>query len=95
MIYYVFATLFAQLVITLRLATPSVYLIPTSNHTIRVYAVTGKNRRIAACLYFISFVQAAIGIGTSVYFVLHPGTVTLLSLRGKPLRQNLKRRKQW
>ena len=73
--YYVFATLFAQLVITLRSVTPSGYHTPTAYHTLRVYAVTGKNRWIASCLYFMSFVQAAFGTACSIYYSLHPGMV--------------------
>ena len=77
MFYFVFATLFAQLAITLRLVTTAGYLIPTAYHTSRVYAVTGKNYWIASCLYFISFVQVAFGIACSIYYGLHAGMVSL------------------
>ena len=79
MFYYTFATLFAQLAITLRFVTASDYLTLTAYDTPRVYAVTGKNRWIASCLYFTSFAQAAFGITGSVYYVLHPGMISLLS----------------
>ena len=39
--------------------------------------MTGKNRWIASCLYFTSFVQAAIRIGASVYYALHSGTMAV------------------
>ena len=77
--YYAFATLFAQLAITLRLVATSGYVTPTTYHTPRVYAVTGKSRWIASCLYFMSFVQVAVGIGISVYHALHPGMISLSS----------------
>ena len=77
--YYTFAMLFAQLAITLRLVAPSGYLTPTTYHTLRVYAVTGKNRWIASCLYFMSLAQAALGIGYSIYHALHPGRIPLSS----------------
>ena len=87
MLYYTFATLFAQLAITLRLVITSGHLMPTAYHTPRVYAVTGKNRWIASCLYFMSFVQAAVGIGVTVYYGVHPGMVSLSSLWSKLLRR--------
>ena len=80
MFYYTLATLFAQLAITLRLVTTFGYLTPTAYRTHRVYAVTGKNRWIAACLYFMGFVQAAVGIGNTIYYGLHSGTISLFSL---------------
>ena len=79
MFYYTFATLFAQLAITLRSVTASVYLTPTADHTLRVYAVTGKSRWIASGLYFMSFVQVAVGIGNSIYHALRPGMISLSS----------------
>ena len=80
MFYYTFATLFAQLPITLRSVTASDYLIQPPYHTLRVYAVTGKNRRIAFCLCFISFAQAAFWIAGSVHFALRPGMISFPSL---------------
>ena len=80
MVYYTFATLFAQLAITLRLVATFGYLAPTAYHTPRVYAVTGKNRWIASCLHFMSSVQAAFGISNSIYYGLHPGMVSIPSL---------------
>ena len=77
MFYYTFAMLFAQLAITLRSVTPSDYFTPTAYNTPRVYAVTGKNRRIASCLYFMSFAQTALGIGNTIYYGLHSGTIFL------------------
>ena len=87
MFYYTFATLFAQLAITLRLVTASSYLTPTAHHTPRVYAVTGKNRWIASCLYSISFVQIAFGIRGTVYYGTHPSMISLPFVRSKHLRQ--------
>ena len=81
-LYYAFATLFAQLVITLRLVTPSHYAL-TAYYILRVYAVTGKNRWIASCLYFMGFAQAAFGIANSVHYALHPGTISRLALQSK------------
>ena len=83
MFYFVVATLFAQLVITPRLVTLSGYLISTAYDTPRVYAVTGKNRWIASCLYFMGFAQAAFGIANSVHYALHPGTISRLALQSK------------
>jgi len=53
--YYMFATLFAQAAITLR-----------------VYAVTGKNRWIGACLCSVSFVEFVFGIYLAIRFSLQP-----------------------
>ena len=78
--YYVFATLFAQLAITLRLATPSDYHTPATLREPRVYAVTGQNRWIAFCLSLVTFVQAAFGMTTAIYFAFRPGMVSLLAL---------------
>ena len=83
MFYYTFAALFAQLAITLRSVTPSGYITPTAYRTPRVYAVTGKNRWIASCLYLISFVQAAFGIANSVYDALRPGMISASSFEAK------------
>ena len=83
--YYTFATLFAQLTITLRSVPAPDYVTLIAYRTLRVYAVTGKNRWIAFCLYFMSFAQAAFGIASSIYNALHPGRVLLPSLRSKPL----------
>ena len=80
MFYYTFATLFAQLAITLRSAIVSDHLTPTAYHASRVYAVTGKNRWIAFFLCFMSFAQAAFGIAGSIYFALRPGMTSLPSL---------------
>ena len=77
--YYTLATPFAQLAITLRLVNFG-HLAITAYHTSRVYAVTGKNRWIASCLYFMSFVQAAVGIGNSIYYGLRPGMISLSSI---------------
>ena len=79
-LYYTLIVLFAQLAITLRLVTASDRPTPAAYDTPRVYAVTGKKRWIASCLYFMSFVQAGFGIGNSVYYALHPGMVSLPSL---------------
>jgi hypothetical protein len=79
-LYYTFATLFAQLAITLRLVTTSCQLTPTAYDAPRVYAVTGRNRWIASCLYFTSFVQVAVGIGSSIRYRLRPGTISHSSL---------------
>ena len=49
--------------------------------------MTGKNRRIASCLYFMSFVQAAGGIGASVYYALHHSTISSPAFRSKLLRK--------
>ena len=51
-LYYTLIVLFAQLAITLRLVTASDRPTPTAYDAPRVYAVTGKNRWIAACLYY-------------------------------------------
>ena len=80
MFYYTFATLFAQLAITLRLVATSAHVMPIAYHIYRVYAVTGKNRWIAFFLYFISLVQAGFGIAGSVYYALRPGMISLPSL---------------
>ena len=73
--------------ITLRLVTTSDYLSPTAYHTPRVYAVTGRNRWIASCLSFATFVQVAFGIGCATYYALHPGTISFPVLRNKLLRK--------
>ena len=73
--------------ITLRLATVSSHLIPTAFHTLRVYAVTGRNRWIASCLSFTTFVQAAFGTACTIFYSLHPGTISFPALRGRLLRQ--------
>ena len=83
MFYYTFAALFAQLAITLRLVTPSGHLAPTAYHTPRVYAMTGKNRWIASCLYFMSFVQAVFGLANSVYDALRSGMISASSFEAK------------
>ena len=59
--YFTFATLFAQAVITLRFVKVLVVLLndPTVH---RIYAVTGNNRLIAACLFFMTSVQFAFGM---------------------------------
>ena len=80
MFYYAFATLFAQLAITLRLVTTSGHLAPIAYHTPRVYAVTEKSRWVASCLYFMTFVQAALGIANVVYDAMRPGTISRLAL---------------
>ena len=49
----------------------------TSYHTPRVYAVTGRNRWIASCLSFMTFVQVAFGTACAIYYALHPGTISL------------------
>ena len=87
MFYYTFATLFAQLAITLRSVTASGYLMPTAHDVSRVYAVTGKNRWIVSCLCFISFVQVAFGIRGTVYYGTHPGMNSLPYVRSKHLKQ--------
>ena len=94
MLYYTFATFFAQIAITLRLVTPSVYLVTAADHTSRVYAVTGKNRWIASCLSFTTFAQVAFGTGCAIYYGLHPGTIFSPALRSKLLRQT-QFRKRW
>ena len=86
-LYYTFATLFAQSAITMRLVTTSGYLEPTAYHTLRVYAVTGRNRWIASCLSFTTFVQVAFGMGCTIYYALHPGTISFPALRNQLLRQ--------
>ena len=78
--YYTFATLFAQLAITLRLVTTSCHLTPIAYHAYRVYAVTGKNRWIAFFLYFMSFVQVGLGVAGSVYSGSHPGVISFPSI---------------
>ena len=77
--YYTFATLFAQLVITLRSVPAFDYYTPIVYHTPRVYAVTGKNRWVAFYLSLVSFAQVAFGIGGSVYYALRPGIVSASS----------------
>ena len=78
MFYYTFTTLLGQLVITLRLVTTSCHLKLFANHAYRVYAVTGKNRWIAFCLYFMSFGQVGFGIAGLVYYGSHPGMISSL-----------------
>ena len=82
-----FATLFAQSVITLRLVTTSGYLTPITYHTPRVYAVTGRNRWIASCLSFTTFVQVIFGTACVIYYALRPGMISFLALRSRILRQ--------
>ena len=67
--YFTFAMLFAQAVITLRFVEVLVVLLngPTVH---RIYAVTGNNRLISACLSFITSVQFAFGTYLSIRFAL-------------------------
>ena len=69
------------------LVKTSGYLMLTAYHTHRVYAVTGRNRWIASCLSFITFVQVAFGTVCAIYYALHPGTISFPALRSKLLRQ--------
>ena len=73
--------------ITLRLVTTSAYILPTADHTLRVYAVTGRNRWIASCQSFTTFVQVGFGTGSAIYYALHHGTISFPALRKKLLRQ--------
>ena len=77
MFNYVSTTLFAQLAVTLRSVTASDYLTSTAYHAPRVYAVTGRSHWIAFCLYSMSFVQAAFGTATVIYYAIHPGMISL------------------
>ena len=56
------------------------HLAPIAYHIPRVYAVTGKSRWVASCLYFMTFVQAAFGIANVVYDASRPGTISRLAL---------------
>ena len=58
------------------------FWLPYTDHltTPRVYAVTGKNRRIVFCLCFMSFAQASFGIAVSIHITLQSGTISLPSL---------------
>ena len=80
LLYYAFATLFAQLAITLRLVTIPGCLIPTAYQAPRVYAVTGKNRWIAFWLCFMSFVQVGYAMAGTIHFASRPGMISLQSL---------------
>ena len=88
MLYYTFATLFAQLAITLRLVTISNYLTLTTHHTPRVYAVTGRNRWIASCLSFTTFVQVGFGMGGAIHYAFQPSMVPFCALRNELLTQS-------
>ena len=68
--------MFAQLAITLKLATVSILPHQPPN-TPRVYAVTGKSYWIASCLSFMSFAQAALGIAELIRAALRPGMISL------------------
>ena len=73
--YFVFITLFAHIVLTLR-----------------VYAITGKNKRIATGLYGLTIVQFGVGVYLCVYSTLHHRARfpslrvkgVLIRLRGSP-----------
>ena len=55
--YFTLITLFAHIVLTLR-----------------VYAITGKDKRIASGLYALSIVQLGVGVYLCAYSSLHPRT---------------------
>ena len=82
MSYFTFAMLFAQVVVTLRfVAASTLSLFPTATHYIpRVYAVTGKNRRIASYLTSVALIQFAFGIYLTIRFGLLPRTSLFISL---------------
>lgn len=50
----------------------------TIHHRPRVYAVTGNNRRIRACLSLLTLVQFAFGMYLVVRFSLQPGAFPFL-----------------
>ena len=80
MFYCVSATVFAQVVITMRFVPTSSLPYVNRSRVLRVYAIAGNNRLVASYLFFVTIAQFAFGIYLTVRFALRPGMSVFLCL---------------